>query len=202
MTADDDAPPAAMPAGMPAGAPAGLPGALLEPAPPWLYRWTGAATTLHGLVRAGERAGLVCRVLRGAWMRTEPGCFDELAEALQLPDHFGRNWDAVRDCLTDLEQLPGPGYLLLVRDADQVLAEEPAERLGVLLRVLDRSAAEWAEPVARGEWWDRPAVPFHAVLHTGPAQEPAVLARLAASGGHDLPLLDLPDDVRPPPDPS
>lgn len=40
---------------------------------------------------------------------------DRCADALSLPDWFGRNWDALADCLTDLSWAPdAPGRLLVV----------------------------------------------------------------------------------------
>ncbi|MFD0418544.1 barstar family protein [Streptomyces sp. NPDC127108] len=40
---------------------------------------------------------------------------DRCARALELPDWFGRNWDALADCLTDLSWTPdAPGRLLVV----------------------------------------------------------------------------------------
>ncbi|MGZ4183049.1 MAG: hypothetical protein ACXVUL_20485 [Solirubrobacteraceae bacterium] len=33
--------------------------------------------------------------------------------------------------------------------------------------LVDHVAAEWAKPVAQGEAWDRPAVPFHLLLGFG-----------------------------------
>lgn len=162
-----------------------LPVALREAGPPWLHLFPGSAEDLGGRARAWQRSGPVCRVLRGSRMRTEQGLFDELAAALQFPWYFGDSWAAVKDCLTDLDWLPGAGYLLLVRDAEQVLLDEPADRTAALLRTLEAAAAEWAEPVALGEWWDRPAVPFHVVLQTAPAGAAELRGRL----GRDLPPL-------------
>lgn len=155
-----------------------VPAALLEPVPPWLHGWDADPAGLDAAVRSWRRAGLVCRTVRGAKMRAEQGFFDELAAALQFPDYFGENWDAVRDCLTDLDLPPGAGFVLLVRDADQLLLDAPGERAGVMLRVLETAAAEWAEPVERGEWWDRPAVPFHVVLQAGLDGVASLRARL------------------------
>ncbi|QGZ47958.1 hypothetical protein GPZ77_05765 [Streptomyces sp. QHH-9511] len=45
---------------------------------------------------------------------------DRCATALALPDWFGRNWDALADCLTDL---PEPGPVALVVTGWQVYAE-------------------------------------------------------------------------------
>ncbi|MFE7837593.1 barstar family protein [Streptomyces sp. NPDC057474] len=51
----------------------------------------------------------------GGWVHVElglggvtdkPAFMDRCARALGLPDHFGRNWDALADCLTDLSWAP------------------------------------------------------------------------------------------------
>jgi Barstar (barnase inhibitor) len=56
-----------------------------------------------------------------------------IAAALQFPEWFGQNWDALEDCLSDL---PGNGYVLLFDNA------KPGDDLGVLIDVL-RSSAEF-----------------------------------------------------------
>jgi len=55
-----------------------------------------------------------------------------IAGALEFPDWFGGNWDALEDCLSDL---PGTGHVLLFEQP------KPGDDLGVLIDVL-RSSAE------------------------------------------------------------
>lgn len=43
--------------------------------------------------------------LRG--IRTPERLFDELSRSLDLPDYFGRNWDALDECLRDLPERAG-----------------------------------------------------------------------------------------------
>jgi hypothetical protein len=38
----------------------------------------------------------------------------ELARAIEAPDWFGHNWDALADALGDLSWRPAPGYVLLL----------------------------------------------------------------------------------------
>ena len=58
-----------------------------------------------------------------------------IAAALDFPDWFGANWDALEDCLSDL---PGEGYVLLFDDP------KPGDDLGILVDVLRSSAESWA----------------------------------------------------------
>jgi len=71
-----------------------------------------------------------------------------IASALEFPDWFGNNWDALEDCLSDLSWRAGNGHVLLLSGA-------PAgDERGILLDVLAASAESWA---ARGK-------PFFAVF--------------------------------------
>jgi hypothetical protein len=116
-------------------------------------------------VSSWVQSGLTVRTVRGRKMRTLSGLFDEFAAALQFPLYFGENEDSFNVCIAELEMLPaGEGYVVTITEPDQVLADEEAEALGWLTRSLESAANEWGRPVELGEWWDRPAVPFHVVL--------------------------------------
>jgi hypothetical protein len=59
--------------------------------------------------------------------------FDAFADALAFPAWFGRNWDALEDCLTERS-----GVLLIHHAA-------PGDELGVLVDVLRSVADYWRE---------------------------------------------------------
>ncbi|MFB6893463.1 barstar family protein [Kitasatospora sp. NPDC056327] len=124
-----------------------------------------------GLVTGGHRIGLV----RGVNCRTAPALFTEWAHALSFPGYFGRNWDAFEECLNDVLHPPGTGpavpLLVLVTDADALLADEPPHQLATLLAVLDTSAA--ATPA------DDP--PLRVLFTTTPAARAATAERLRSA---------------------
>ena len=77
-----------------------------------------------------------------------------VSRALEFPDWFGGNWDALHDCLTDLAWLPANGYALVLEKAKHFGAghkQEFAESIEVL-----RSAAEH---------WKKEGKPFFAFVH-------------------------------------
>ena len=63
---------------------------------------------------------------------------DALARALQCPGWFGRNWDALEDCLSDLSWRPARGHVLLFDGFPS------GDERGVLIDVLRSSAQFWA----------------------------------------------------------
>jgi hypothetical protein len=110
------------------------------------------------------------------------GLFDETAAALQFPSYFGENWPAFDECLADMDWLAtNAGIVLVVLEPDQVLANAPPAELGVLVKTVAHAAETYAEPIALGEWWDRPAIPFHAVLAAAQMPE-AVRDRWESAG--------------------
>ncbi|WP_273544069.1 barstar family protein [Cellulomonas fulva] len=130
-----------------------------------------------------REAGLTVRHVRGRKMRTVGGLFDEVSAALQFPYYFGENWPAFDECLADMDWLPlQVGIVVTVLDAVEVLSDEPSAELGTLARTIAHASETYAEPIASGEWWDRPALPFHVVLQAREDQEGLVRARWGASG--------------------
>lgn len=110
-------------------------------------------------------SGLTVRVVRGRKARAVDGLFDEFAAALQFPLYFGENKDAFNECMAGLENLPaGQGYVVAIAEPDQVLADASGDDLRWLVAALESANDSLSKPVEIGEWWDRPAVPFHVVL--------------------------------------
>lgn len=65
---------------------------------------------------------------------------DRLALALDLPPWFGRNWDALADCLTEVGH--DPGTVLEWTGADDL----PVELSGPLREILEERADEGSTP--------------------------------------------------------
>ncbi len=127
--------------------------------PPWVHLWVGADDGSPAL--PAPPAGVVVRALAGRRCRTKRALLAEMADTLAFPAHFGKTWDALEDCLTDLEWLPGTGYRLVILDADQLLAREAAS-YATLIALLGDVGRAWGERATGHP--GRGPVPFHTVL--------------------------------------
>jgi len=121
------------------------------------------------VLKAGQRVeslvdvphGFVRKVLRGGKCRTSAGLFAEFARALDFPDYFGHNWDALEECLADLEWLPAKGYVLLLTEAEQVLPDNE-EDYATFLEVLSDAGEAWGS--GQAGLGSRKATPFHTIF--------------------------------------
>jgi RNAse (barnase) inhibitor barstar len=157
---------------------------LTRTTPPWFFLVACDASSFTNLLlrlRTTLTGGVV-RHLRGSKMRTRDDLFDEISAALQFPYYFGENWDALDECMNDLEWHPGGCHVVGIIDAADVLSAEEDDQLEVFGRLLTSTSEEWATPIAKGEPWDRPAIPFHVLLHCELGTEPAVLKRYERAG--------------------
>ncbi len=153
---------------------------LFRTAPPYLHLWKASPSDAYEFSRSIQQAPgrqAIVRLIRGAKAKTEAGLFDEFGAALQFPDYFGENWDALFDCLCDLEWLAGDAYLLFITDGELVLEREPKEFKN-LITVLANAAEEWA----KAEDSQGVARPFHIVLQCGAEREAPLEARLRETG--------------------
>ncbi|MDD2805075.1 MAG: barstar family protein [Elusimicrobiales bacterium] len=61
--------------------------------------------------------------LDGAKASDKAGLMDEIAPALKFPAYFGKNWDALLDCLRSLpNDLPAGGYALAILNSGAFLS--------------------------------------------------------------------------------
>lgn len=157
------------------------PDILCQPQAPYLYVIGATVSEVTDFAWALAERGspqLIVRFLRGHRMTTVNTLFDEFAAALQFPYYFGENWDALDECITDLEWLPGDSYALVITNAVQLLSKEDGRHLQVLVNILERAGDEWGQPVETTEAWSRPAVAFHVLLQSGEADKSELITRL------------------------
>jgi hypothetical protein len=123
--------------------------------PPWASLLvTSPGTPLTSLVKAPP--GYVLRIVQGSKCQTPAGLFEEFARALQFPGYFGHNWDALEECLADLEWLPAKGYVILIPEAQAVLPGDE-EGYETLLEILNATGEAWS----KGETAEERRAPFH-----------------------------------------
>ncbi|MFH0823257.1 MAG: barstar family protein [Pseudomonadota bacterium] len=94
--------------------------------------------------RLAEECGLTFVDLDGADMNSKDLLLTGMAEALQFPEYFGHNWDALEDCLTDMSSKGKIGYVINYHDSG-VLARRSEEDFRTLVEILDSTARYWAE---------------------------------------------------------
>jgi len=97
----------------------------------------------EGLEDVARELGFAAAAVDLAGCLDRDEVLDRFAAALRFPDWFGRNWDALADCLGDLSWLPAEGYLLLLDHAG-AWREAEADQFATALEILDGAARAWS----------------------------------------------------------
>lgn len=64
----------------------------------------------------------------GEKARDKAGLMDQIGPAFKFPAYFGKNWDALLDCLRSLrDNVPAGGYVLAVRNSSAFLSASPKD---------------------------------------------------------------------------
>ena len=114
---------------------------LRDPARSGVYRLPEEAT---GVARAAKANGFAFWWVDLAKVQDKSGLLMTLARALDFPDWFGGNWDALQDCLGDLSWRTAPGYVVALEHC-QGLAKRARADFETLLEVLAAAADYWRE---------------------------------------------------------
>jgi RNAse (barnase) inhibitor barstar len=109
------------------------------------------AYRVDDLMAAAEAAGQHFLYANLSTAQTKQDVLDQIAEAFLFPAHFGKNLDALYDCMTDLVHKSGqqPGFVVVLEQ----LPDNPR---------FDREAREQLLEVFRdaAEFWGERRIPF------------------------------------------
>lgn len=94
-----------------------------------VYRLAGPLPELPGLIRLDARR-----------MADRTDLLAALGRALDFPDYYGVNWDALEECLSDLSWRPGP-VVVALEHADAL----DTGALRTLADIWGEAAASWRE---------------------------------------------------------
>ena len=102
-----------------------------------------AAPRLVGPLRAAaKRAGVDWFDLDLAGVAERDAFFRRCAAVFSLPDYFGRNWDALHECMVDFAGRGVPGAIVHWRRGTE-LARRAPEVVTTALEILEDAARYW-----------------------------------------------------------
>lgn len=106
-----------------------------------LYRLPHAAADV--LESAAQSAGFPIIECDLAHCADKEDFLDRVAAALRFPDWFGRNWDALADCLGDMDWLHADSYVIVLANADHFRVADEAD-FDTALEIFAEAAQDWA----------------------------------------------------------
>ena len=102
-----------------------------------------ADTTPGSVLSANShRPGTYVACVRGKRCGSLGGLFREVSAAFRFPSYFGMNWDALDECLCDLDWLRFDRIVLVVDGLEDVLPRRP-EGKRTFLSVLQTAVDHW-----------------------------------------------------------
>ena len=67
-----------------------------------------------------------------------------IGEGLELPAWYGANFDALMDCICDMNWVPAPGYVIILENCHNINTLAPPE-FNMLIDVFAEAANAWRE---------------------------------------------------------
>jgi hypothetical protein len=92
--------------------------------------------------RAAESAGCACFDVNFAESDRIDSVLSRIGYALDFPEWYGENFDALKDCLTDFSWCEAAGYVLFISGAENLHAENPVA-FNALNDVFAAAIADW-----------------------------------------------------------
>lgn len=81
--------------------------------------------------------------INGTKCTTKDDALLEIGKAFDFPEHYGKNLDALYDCLTDLSWLHYNKVYLIINNQEEFLKNESSEVKKDFLDLIDEVSEEW-----------------------------------------------------------
>ncbi len=117
-----------------------------------------SALTIKEIARLKQDRGTKVFVLDGDRIVDSPSLFQEFATEFQFPEYFGHNWDALKDCLTELDGHEVDRYIITIDKLDRFIANDSSQWTNFL---------EVCKSVV--EYWQDTETPIYILLHSNVA---------------------------------
>jgi RNAse (barnase) inhibitor barstar len=96
------------------------------------------------VVAAAKAGGLAAFRVNLAKAGDKEHMLATIAKSLDFPDWFGHNFDALADCLADMEWKPADGYVVLLEHCDSIHGKAEEDFLSAL-QIFEQAANDWRE---------------------------------------------------------
>jgi RNAse (barnase) inhibitor barstar len=97
-----------------------------------------------GLVAAAASSNFAAFRIDLAAAQDKAALLQAIATAMDFPEWFGHNWDALLDCLADLDWRPADGYVVILEHCDGIHGSAEADFVAAL-QVFEAAANEHRE---------------------------------------------------------
>ena len=98
----------------------------------------------RSLQALAKKSGFAFFHIDGKNIARKEQLLNHVATALRFPEHFGHNWDALEECLTDLEWVDDEGYVIYYDHIDKLL-EQHADQFETFLEIVRDAVSSWQD---------------------------------------------------------
>ena len=98
---------------------------------------------IYTKIYQNSHEGAYVSYIRGKRCQTDEAFFYEISASFQFPRYFGENWNALDDCLQDLEWLSFTKIFMVIDDFSFAFNDD-IEGRNLLLRHLDYMVEYWS----------------------------------------------------------
>ena len=106
--------------------------------------WYLPNAELRSVQSAAKKANYAFFHIDGKTIERKEQLMNHVATSLHLPKTFGHNWDALEECLIELDEGDHDGFVILYDHIDGLLAAHP-DQFETLVEILRDAVGSWKE---------------------------------------------------------